>query len=88
VNTRVHICRFDSAGDVTGKRRTYENVKVAVLKAGRFSVFEATENQKSAQIFMDIERDPDLETFEMAFPWRGVRLKPLPTAAPSQEGGA
>jgi hypothetical protein len=30
---RWHICRFDSTEHLTGKQRTYQNIKEAALKA-------------------------------------------------------
>jgi len=69
----TYIDWFDSAGDLVGRKRTYEAVKAAVLEAGRFSVFEATEDAKSARIFERLKRDPEVEVFEMGFPWHGVR---------------
>lgn len=73
----MHICRFDSAEHLTGKRRTYASVKAAVLEAGRFSVFEATSSAKNAAIFTEIERDPEIETFRNppGYPWIGVRRR-------------
>jgi len=73
-----HICRFDSAEHLTGKKRTYEAVKAAVLEAGRFSTFEASANAKNASLFTRLCRDPEIETFDMGFPWTGVRLKAKP----------
>jgi hypothetical protein len=71
----IHICRFDSAEHLTGRKRTYEAVKAAVLEAGRFSVFEATANQRNASLFTRLCRDPELETFDMWFPWTGIRRR-------------
>lgn len=71
----IHICRFDSAEHLAGKKRTYEAVKEAVLEAGRFSVFEATASMKNAKLFTRLTKDPEIETFEMPFPWTGVRRK-------------
>lgn len=74
----IHICRFDSAEHLTGKKRTYETVKAAVLEAGKFSTFEASANQKNASLFTRLCRDPEIETFDMGYPWTGVRLKAKP----------
>lgn len=74
----LHVCRFDTAEHLTGKRRTYAAVKEAVLAAGRFSAFEASANAKSAAIFTRLCRDPDVETFDLGFPWTGVRRKAAP----------
>lgn len=74
----VYVCRFDSAEHLTGRKRTYEAVKAAVLEAGRFSAFEATASNKNAALFTRLCRDPEIETFDMGFPWTGVRRKEAP----------
>jgi hypothetical protein len=74
----VVIDRFSSADHLRGKSRTYQAVKDAVLNAGRFSTFEASD---SPELFRQLERDPDIETFAMGYPWHGVRL-----ASRTQEG--
>ena len=71
----VHICRFDSTEQLHGKARTYEAVKAAALKAGRFSTFEASSTAKNAVLFTDLMRDPEVEIFEMGFPWHGIRRR-------------
>jgi hypothetical protein len=73
--TKVHVCHFSSAEHLTGKRRTYEAVREAVLAAGRYSVFEATASKKSAALFTRLDNDPTLERFELGYPWIGVRRK-------------
>jgi hypothetical protein len=75
---RVFVDCFDSAGHLRGKRRTYETVKAAVLEAGRFSTFEATENAKAARLFTRLCADPEVETFDLGFPWTGVRKRSTP----------
>lgn len=72
---RVHIDRFDSTEHLTGKKRTYQAVKEAALAAGRFSVFEATSTQKNAVLFTDLVRDPEIEAFDLGYPWTGIRRK-------------
>lgn len=72
----LHICRFDSADNLVGKKRTYESVKEAVLAAGRFSVFEATSSTRNAALFDSLCRDPELETFSLRYPWTGIRRRP------------
>lgn len=67
------VCQFDSAEHLTGKKRTYATVKAAVLAAGRFSVFEAMANAKNARLFTKLCADPTVETFELGFPWTGIR---------------
>lgn len=69
------ICNFASTDDLKGKNLTYENVKSLVLDEGRFSVFEATATPKHCRIFTDLGHDPELETYEMEFPWTGLRRK-------------
>ena len=71
----VHICSFDSTGDLRGKKLTYDVVKAIVLEVGRFSVFEATATSRHATIFTKLCKDPELETFDMGYPWTGVRRK-------------
>ena len=71
----IHICSFDSTGDLRGKKLTYDVVKAIVLEVGRFSVFEATATSRHATIFTKLCKDPELETFDMGYPWTGVRRK-------------
>jgi hypothetical protein len=71
----LHICRFDSADHLRGKKRTYESVKAAVLEAGRYSVFEATSSAANAKLFTMIDRDPELEITRQQYPWIEVRLR-------------
>lgn len=71
----VHVCIFESAGHLAGRKRTYEAVKAAVLAAGRFSVFEATSDIRTARMFTRLCKDPELETITLAFPWTGVRRR-------------
>jgi len=68
-----HLCRFDSTAHV--KRPTYEKIKAAALEAGRYSVFEATQSMRNARWFMQLDKDPEVERFELAFPWIGVRRR-------------
>ena len=74
----VHIDRFDSASHLTGRKRTYETVKAAVVEAGRYSVFEATDSNANAALFMRLDRDPELERFDLPYPWIGIRRKGAP----------
>ena len=68
----LHLCRFDSAQHLRGRARTYEAVRTAVLQAGRFSCFEASEDPG---MFTQLEHDPAVERFELPYPWIGVRAK-------------
>lgn len=70
----VHVCSFQSGPDVA-LGTTYAEVRAAVLEAGRFSVFEATESPRAARLFTQLSKDPTLETFRMEFPWTGVKEK-------------
>jgi predicted kinase len=64
----IHACSFDS-----GIRRTnYETLKADALKAGRFSVFEATSSQRAARLFTRLCRDPEVVTTPEHFPWTKV----------------
>jgi hypothetical protein len=71
-NNIVFVDRFSSADDIPKKERTYERVKAAVLKAGRFSCFEASED---AINFNRLHRDPELEIIDLGYPWVGVKMK-------------
>lgn len=71
------VCSFASADHLVGKKRTYSTVKEAVLVAGKFSVFEATSSTKNATLFTKLCKDPELETFELPFPWTGIRRKEI-----------
>lgn len=71
----IYIDRFDSTLHLSGRKRTYESVKAAALEAGRFSAFEATSSAKNARIFDTLTSDPEVETFDMGFPWMGVKLR-------------
>lgn len=65
------VCSFDS----TDGEESYEDIKAAVLKAGRFSVYEATESAHKACAFDRLCADPGIEIFNMGYPWTGVRLR-------------
>lgn len=71
---RAHICSFQAIPDVK-RRTTYQALKSAALKVGRFSVFEATANQYAAALFTRLCRDPEIETIQRDFPWTEVRLR-------------
>ncbi len=75
-NHGVHICNFDAVELPRGAKGNYAEFRKAVLKAGRFSVFEATENQRVAGLYTTLCRDPEIETdISCGFPWTRVRLK-------------
>ena len=69
---QVHVCSFQSVDTPTRKTR-YEDFRAKVLKAGRFSVFEATANQTAAAAFTRLCKDPSVKTETLGFPWTAVR---------------
>ena len=76
VKRKTIVCSFQSGPDVT-KKTTYEELKAAVLTAGRFSAFEASENRYSCQLYTRLSTDPDIEldNKSVGFPWVIVRRK-------------
>lgn len=72
MSDRVHISIHSSTSHLTGKKRTYEAIKAAVIEAGRFSVFEACDISK---LFSKLEADREIATFKLGFPWTGVRRR-------------
>ena len=85
----IFLDSFDTVSDLRGKNRTYENIKAAVLAAGRFSCFDV-ETEKDGVMFTKLCRDPEIETFDMGYPWTGVRrrtqLAPDVAKAAAQKG--
>ena len=75
---RIYLDSFSETDHLKGKRLTYEAVKAAVLQAGRFSVFEATETPQRARLFDRLCQDPEIETDHTScgFPWTLVRRRP------------
>lgn len=82
-NHRPHICSFEAVELTAADKRDYEAFKRAVLLAGRFSVFEATETPQLANLYTRLCRDPEIVTDHTiyGFPWTDVRLLPAPPAA-------
>ena len=78
MKARVIAC-CTGVGFQMKRRTTYAELKAAVLEAGRFSVFEATETPKAARFYTRLCKDPDIETFKLGFPWTGVRQPQPPT---------
>ena len=76
-DTHFQRCSFSSTDELRGKTLTYENVKACVLKAGKFSAFEASQSQKHAYLFTQLCRDPELivDNKAFGFPWTKVALK-------------
>ena len=72
----MNLCSFASGPEKITRRTKYEDVRAAVVKAGRYSVFEATDNERAASIFSAIDRDPELIVGRSSgFPWITVTLK-------------
>lgn len=71
----IHVCSFSSLDELKGKKRTYEAVKALALKIGRFSCFEASATVKDGQLFTRLCADPDIETFDLGYPWTGIRVR-------------
>jgi len=85
-NARIIICSFESTSDIKGlhgkyelhgaaAERVYASLKATVLKAGRFSIFEATGSKRGAVFFERLHNDPELEVEQQPYPWLGVKLK-------------
>jgi hypothetical protein len=55
------------------KHLTYETLKAAVLRAGRFSVFEASARPRSAVLYSRLHHDPTITLTDLGYPWTGVR---------------
>jgi hypothetical protein len=71
---KVFVCSFTALSDLKGKQRTYENVKAAVLKAGRFSCFDVN-TKNDEKIFTKLCNDPELEITHEQYPWTNVKLR-------------
>ena len=68
----MHICCFEAVGPI--KRGTsYEAFRAKVLKAGRFSSFEATTNAWTADLYARLWADPEIEVIRELFPWTKVQ---------------
>lgn len=74
MQSSVRACLLLPGPSVTSKT-TYEGLRAEALKAGRFSAFEAGANQHAASLFTELCRDPTIETFDLGYPWTGVRRK-------------
>ena len=70
-----HLCSFSSLDELNGKNRTYENVKALALKIGKFSAFDPLSNKKDGDIFNRLVRDSEIETWDLGYPWTGVRKR-------------
>lgn len=91
---RIYIDTFEEVDWPRGRKLTYASAKRAVLAAGRFSVFEATETKRRAELLTRMAKDPRIVMTKVGFPWTKVERKgrrcpssntPAPTAtAPSE----
>jgi len=70
----IFLDRFDSVSHLRGRNRTYENIRAAVIAAGRFSAFDV-ETDKDGRMFTRLCADPELEITRLQYPWTGVKLK-------------
>jgi hypothetical protein len=70
----VKIDSFQCGPDVKATT-AYQEVKDAALKVGHFSCFEASASPRAAQLYNALCRDPEIELFEIGYPWRGIRRK-------------
>ncbi len=69
----IHICSFEAVE--YPRPLTYDGLKAAVLEAGKFSVFEASEKPTRARMYNRLMKDPELEITKLGFPWTAVRRK-------------
>lgn len=56
------------------KQRDPKEVLRVLHRAGRFSVFEATDNQTIARMMSRLERDGLIECELLTFPWTACRI--------------
>ena len=75
----IFLDRFDTVSDLRGKKRTYENIKAAVLKAGKFSCFDV-ETRRDGVMFTQLCNDPEIEVVKMNYPWTGIRRRTMSAA--------
>ncbi len=68
---KVHICNFEAVPGLN-RQMSYEGFKKTVLKAGRFSAFEASDNQWTARMYTRLSSDPTVKLIKEGFPWTRV----------------
>ena len=71
----VIICN-DEAGPSCNARTKYVDFRAAVVKAGKFSVFEATANSYARKLYTMLHDDRTLEVKPVGFPWTTVTEVP------------
>lgn len=79
----VRICSFESVGDIP-PRTSYKRFKAKVLRAGRYSVFEATANPRTAKLYDRLYHDPDIVLENQTFPWTTVTKKDTGESSPKR----
>jgi predicted kinase len=75
ITSGIHICMMDSGVDTPTCHTDYLEFRRAIMKVGRFSVFEATTTQQSARMFDRLCKDPAVKTVDVGFPWTAVRWR-------------
>lgn len=72
----LHLCRHTSLDDLSRKdRKDYQKVKALVLEIGRFSVFDAYDDDLANNLTR-LCQDPEVETDKkLGYPWTGVKKK-------------
>ena len=71
----LHVCVMDSGVDAPTHGTSYLEFRRAIMRVGRFSVFEATATQQSARMFDRLCKDPAVKTIDAGFPWTIVRWR-------------
>ncbi len=73
--TPFHVCSFTACPTVAAQM-PYEEFRAAVLRAGRFSAFEARETQRAAKMFTRLCADPWIDTDKSCgYPWTVVQAR-------------
>lgn len=74
----IYIDSHNAVGGVR-QRMGYPAFRAAVLKAGRYSIFEATATAWRARLFDTLVKDPTIETdISCGYPWTLVRRRSVP----------
>ena len=81
ITSGVHICIADSGVATPTSDTDYLEFRRAIMKVGRFSVFEATVTQQSARMFDRLCKDPAVKTIDVGFPWTAARWQRAKRAA-------
>jgi hypothetical protein len=69
----MNVCTLESsASDLRGKALTYANVRARVVRAGRFSYFEAPRTHRAIVAYGPLFHDPRLAVTRDGFPWYRV----------------